>query len=115
MRSIKSKATRKGSPADLQLNFAIFLFSIAFSGIAALATATFANADTKTAFVVVVVVGLLLGSYLIISWLRNRTSLVVVCERIRERIKETDVIISDDQAVEKTDAPPKPPDVAPKG
>lgn len=86
---------RRGSPADLQLNFAIFLFSIAFSSIAALETATFANKDVKTAFVVVVVVGLLLGAYLIISWLRNRTSLAATCDCIRERIKETDVVVSD--------------------
>jgi hypothetical protein len=108
---------RKGSPADLQLNFAVFLFSIAFSALAALVTATFANSDVKTAFVVVVVVGFLLGSYLIIAWLRNRTSLIVVCERIRERIKETDVVITEELALQKIklDISPKSTDVAPKG
>ena len=106
---------RKGSPADLQLNFAIFLFSIAFSGVATLETATFANPDAKTAFVVVVVVGLLLGSYLLISWLRNRTSLTATCGRIRERIKETEIVEAEiTQGALKPEAIPKPP-VAPKG
>lgn len=76
----------KGSPADLQLNFAIFVLSIAFSSIAALATASFTNARVEQAFVVVSVVGLLLGAYLLIMWARNRTSLTAVCRRIRSRI-----------------------------
>lgn len=104
---------QKGSPADLQLNFAIFLFSIAFSGILTLGTATFANKNVQTAFVVVVVVGLLLGTYLIISWLRNRTSLTKVCTRVRERIKETDVVIEHAMAEARprpeVGAPPEPP------
>ena len=76
----------RGSPIDLQLNFAIFLFSIAFTAIAALATATFTSGTAKTVFIVVVVVGILLGGYLLISWARSRHSLREVCKRIRSRI-----------------------------
>jgi hypothetical protein len=84
---------RRGSPADLQLNFAIFLLSLAFTAIAALYTAKFNNDNVHTTFIVVAVVGILMGLYLIISWLRNRTSLTTVCDRIRERIKEPELII----------------------
>lgn len=84
---------QRGSPADLQLNFAIFLLSIAFSSIASLATATFKNDNMHTTFIVVAVVGLLLGVYLLISWYRNRTSLHTLCNHVRERIKETDIVI----------------------
>jgi hypothetical protein len=96
---------QRGSPADLQLNFAIFLLSLAFSAIASLATATFKNENVHTTFIVVAVVGMLLGIYLLISWYRNRTSLHTLCNRVRERIKETDVIIRS-TSVTRAEAPP---------
>jgi hypothetical protein len=76
----------KGSPADLQLNFAIFLLSIAFSAICALATATFARETVKTIFILVTVVGILLGAYLLISWFRARQETKELCKTIRSRI-----------------------------
>lgn len=76
----------KGSPANLQLNFSVFLLSIAFSAIAALATATFKHQITETIFVFVAVVGILLGGYLLISWWRTRTSIDKLIKKIRERI-----------------------------
>jgi len=85
---------RKGSPADLQLNFAIFLLSIAFTAIAALYTATFSNANMRTTFIVVAVIGVLFGIYLLIAWAMNRTSLTTTCDLIRERIKEPDLVIT---------------------
>jgi hypothetical protein len=84
---------RKGSPADLQLNFAIFLLSLSFTSMAALGTSTFPNNDIHTTFIVVAVVGILMGVYLLISWARNRTSLTSACDRIRERIKEPDLVM----------------------
>lgn len=76
----------KGSPADIQLNFSIFLLSVAISGVFSLATSTFANPRIETTFIVVTVVGFILGIYLMISWMRNRTSLRSLCKSIRERI-----------------------------
>lgn len=76
----------KGSPANLQLNFSIFLLSIAFSSIVGLATTTVNQSITQTVFIVVAVVGLLLGIYLQISWWRTRTSIAELIEKIRERI-----------------------------
>ncbi len=89
---------QRGSPADLQLNFAIFLLSLAFSAIASLATATFKTDNIHTTFIVVAVVGVLLGIYLLISWWRNRTALQTLCGRVRERIKEPDLIITSSTA-----------------
>lgn len=76
----------KGTPADLQLNFAVFLLSLAFSAIASLATATFQNNTVETLFVIVSVVGVLLGIYLMIAWWRTRSEVKDLCKRIRQRI-----------------------------
>lgn len=81
----------KGSPATLQLNFAIFLFSIALTAIVALATTTFKWPIVETIFTFVAVVGVLLGSYLIISWWRTRSSILEVIETIKNRIVEEPV------------------------
>jgi len=77
----------KGTPADLQLNFAVFLLTLAFSAICALATATTSfDPNTRLVFTVVAVVGTLMGVYLLISWYRTRTPLKELCQRIRSRI-----------------------------
>jgi len=76
----------KGSPADIQLNFAIFLLSIAISGAFAIGTATFSNKKVETLFMVVTVLGFMVGIFLLLSWVRNRTSLKVLCKAIRQRI-----------------------------
>lgn len=96
----------KGSPADLQLNFAIFLLSLAFAAIIALSTATFtAHPSVQTAYIVVAVVGILLGLYLLIAWGRNRTSTKKACLIIRRRIKETTVTADLEAIAAKTDVP----------
>ena len=91
----------KGSPADLQLNFAISLLSVAFSSICALATATFTNPYFQSLFTLVAVVGVIIGGYFLIVWNQSRTSHRAVCERIRKRIPP--------------DVPPPSPDRDPSG
>jgi len=86
----------KGSPADFQLNFAIFSLSIALTSITALLTATFTNTITSTIFIVIAVCGFLIGIYLLLSWKRNHTSLKEICKKIRQRIPP-DIIISEHQ------------------
>ena len=80
----------KGFPADLQLNFAIFLLTLAFSAFSSLATATFASNRVQTVFLIAGVVGVLGGAYLLLSWYgsytSHRESHREVCRRIRERI-----------------------------
>ena len=99
----------EGSPADLQLNFAIFLFSCALSTLGSLITSTFPDSTTKTTYIVITVVGFVIGSYLALSWYRNRTSLKSICQRIRERIPpdvaKTPGEKSEPLDVEQSDAP----------
>ena len=76
----------KGSPADLQLNFAIFLLSVAVSFVISLLTTDITNATVKTVFILVSIVGILFGAYLMLQWWLNRTSLKALCQKIRERI-----------------------------
>ncbi|WDF71496.1 hypothetical protein [Novosphingobium sp. KACC 22771] len=89
----------RGSSADLQLNFSIFLVSIAFSAICALSTSTFASESIKTVFIVVSVFGILLGSYLILAWWRSRNSVKELCKTIRKRIAPESFASSEDQDV----------------
>ena len=80
----------KGTSAELQLNFAIFLFSLAFSAVTSLFTATFADESVKTTFIVVAVVGVLLGAYLMIAWSRAKSAVKELCRSIRLRISLTE-------------------------
>ena len=99
----------KGSPADLQLNFAIFLLTLAFSAFCSLATATFANQRMETVFLLTAVVGVLGGVYLLMSWYgsytSHRDSHRRTCHQIRERIPADGVPTAKDPPSE---------DVAPK-
>src|SRR6266404_5702228 len=90
----------KGSPADLQLNFAIFLVSTAFASLASLLTSTFTNDTAKTVFIVITVVGFLGGAYLLTAWYRNHTSLKTICKRIRERIPPDVITLENHEVVE---------------
>ena len=85
----------KGSPADLQFNFAIFLISTAFTSLGSLITSTFPDETTKTVFIIITVVGFIIGTYLILSWYRNRTSLKSICKRIRDRIPPDVAVVED--------------------
>jgi hypothetical protein len=106
---------RRGSPADLNLNFSIFLLSLAATAIAALATATFHDNNVHTTFIVVAVVGLLGGVFLLISWFINRTPLTEVCNQIRQRIKETDLVITATHVIPAEDSPAPSGPTEPKG
>ncbi len=77
----------KGSPVSIYLNFSIFLFSIAFSALAVLCTAaTFKHTVAQTIFIVVMVVGFLMGGFLLILWYRGHSSVSEVIDEIRNRI-----------------------------
>jgi hypothetical protein len=76
----------RGTPADLQLNFSIFLLSTAFAAIGSLTPATFTNPTIELLFMVISVCGILLGSFLMIAWYRTRSGVKKLCERIRQRI-----------------------------
>ena len=76
----------KGAAGTLQLNFAIFLFSIASTCIAAVATADFKSDLVKSIFVFTIVVGVIVGSYLMLSWWRTKQSITEVVSTIRNRL-----------------------------
>jgi len=87
----------QGTPAGLQLNFSIFLLSIAFGAISSLFTATFSNKTIETIYIVISVVGVLAGIYLLIAWRRTKSPVRELCRRIRERIPpEVQLPIDDD-------------------
>ena len=70
------------------MNFAIFLLSLAFASIIVLSTATFTHPIMQTAYLLVVIVGVLMGGYLLIAWSKNHSSSKRVCLIIRQRMKE---------------------------
>jgi hypothetical protein len=75
-----------GEPTGLQLNFSIFLLSIAFSGILTLCTATFASSLLQSTFLFVTIIGVLLGAYLLLMWWKGRKSIKTVIQTIKNRI-----------------------------
>lgn len=87
----------KGTPAELQLNFAIFLISLAFGAISSLLTATFPNEVTQTVYIIISVVGTLGGVYLVIAWWRTRSEVQQLCKRIKERIPPASCCTADEQ------------------
>lgn len=90
----------KGTPAHLQLNFAIFLLSIAFSSIGTLVTATFVYPIVQNIFLVTSVIGTLLGMYLLLGWYQSRSSLKELCKEIRRRLPTDEPSHSHDAAHE---------------
>ena len=76
----------KGQVGTLLLNLGIFLFSIAFTCIAALATADFRSPIAETIFTFIIVVGILLGLCLILIWWRTKRSITEVVSTIRNRL-----------------------------
>lgn len=76
-----------GEPTSLQLNFSIFLLSIAFSGILTLCTATFNSTIVQNTFLFVTIIGVLLGLYLLLMWWRGRKSIKKIIKTIKDRIQ----------------------------
>jgi hypothetical protein len=78
-----------GSPGDLQLNFAVFLFSIAFASFTTLLTVEkYTYRLAETAFLFVVIIGVLMGSYLLWMAVQLRKSQKNLCKNIRGRLVE---------------------------
>jgi len=75
----------QGSPDSLFLNFAIFLLSSAVAFLVALLTADL-SARVFTVFVVFVTVGFLVGLFLMLVWLKKRTSTSSLVKTIRDRL-----------------------------
>lgn len=76
-----------GEPTSLQLNFAIFLLSLAFSGILTLCTATFTSPLLQNTFLFVTIIGVIGGLYLLLMWWKGRKSIKTVIQTIKDRIQ----------------------------
>jgi hypothetical protein len=83
-----------GEETVIQLNFAIFLLSIAFSGVLTLCSATFKSKLLESTFLFSTIIGTVLGIYLLIMWWRGRKSIKKVIAIIKKRI-EVDIIESE--------------------
>lgn len=77
----------KGSPNSIYLNFSIFLISLGTSFLVALLTTDIQSVKLFTIFVVITVLGLVVGIFLLILWYRTRTSMSAVVRRIRGRVQ----------------------------
>ena len=85
----------KGSPASVQLGFAIFLFSSAVTCIAAWATADFKWDIVENIFAFIGIGGIISGVYLLVIWWRTRKSISRVVLTIRKRIDPDPIRTSD--------------------
>lgn len=74
-----------GSPDSLYLNFAIFLLSMSVSFFVALLTAVLSS-RVFTVFVVITTIAFLMGVFLLIIWLKKRSSVSDLVEEIRSRL-----------------------------
>ncbi|MEX6625286.1 hypothetical protein [Tenacibaculum salmonis] len=77
----------KGSPSSIYLNFAIFLISVAASFLASLLTNDYTNKqNTFIVFLVITILGFIIGLFLIILWLRTKNDFDEAIKKIKERV-----------------------------
>ena len=74
-----------GSPDSFHLTFAIFLLSVASSFLIALLTVD-VTGKTFTVFVLVTIVGFVVGIYFFMSWRKRRKSIPDLIDKIRKRL-----------------------------
>jgi hypothetical protein len=74
-----------GSPDSVYLNFAIFLLSMATAFLVSLLTTEVSN-RTFTVFVILVVLGYVLGAFFSILWYKDRKSISTLVQKIKERL-----------------------------
>ena len=104
----------KGSPATVQFNFAVALFSTAITCLLALLTSNFKWQIAQIACIIIIGLGFVQGTYFMISWWRNRTPIANVVSTIRNRINGNSIVA---QVQEEPETQPKNPenDEEPRG
>jgi len=98
------KDLERESPANLFLNFAIFLLSTAVSFLVALFSTEIKSTRTFCVFVIIAVVGVIGGGILLLIWNRSRETTSVIIQRIKSRVPKedaTDLDAQQEDAVEK--------------
>lgn len=78
----------KGSPSSLYLNFSLFLLSSAISFLMALIFTDIPSQKVYIVFLLLTIVGFILGFLLLILWYRDFRSSNSIFKRIRNRLKE---------------------------
>ena len=79
----------KGGEATTQLNFAIFLYSIASAAlIAIVCTKDYRWENANSIFWLVVIFGFILGTYFMIIWRRSKKPIAKVISTIRNRLDD---------------------------
>ena len=92
----------RGSPAELFLNFAIFLISTAVSLTVTLTTTNITSNRIFAVYTIVAVVGFVLGLILLALWFRTRKSLKKLCSTIKNRIKASESSVPSANALDGT-------------
>ncbi|WP_339870391.1 hypothetical protein [uncultured Algoriphagus sp.] len=78
----------RGSPSSTYLNFAIFLVSIAISFLTTLLTVDLKdNIVLFTVYLVICVIGFMVGIFLTILWIRSKNEFSDVIKKIRGRME----------------------------
>jgi len=77
----------KGSPTSIYLNFAIFLLSMAGSFLTALMTNNYTEKqNVYIVFLLMTIVGFIIGILLIILWLRTKNDFDIAIKKIKDRV-----------------------------
>jgi hypothetical protein len=78
----------QGGTASTALNFAIFLFSIAFSAATVLVTVDLSKNDRLYfSFFIIAVIGFVLGLFMLVNWWRGYQSVKSLCKKVRSRVE----------------------------
>ena len=80
----------RGSPANIFLNFAIFLLSAAVSFLIALFSTDIQSTKTFCVFVIIAVVGLIGGVVLFVIWKKSKETTSAIIQRIKDRVPKED-------------------------
>lgn len=102
------EALERGTPAELQLNFALVLLTTAFAAITTLITTSFDKEVVRTVYILIAIVCVIIGVYLLISWGRTRGSIKRLCKQIRERIPPDVVAATRDEEADASTATDEP-------
>lgn len=78
----------KGSPSSIYLNFSIFLFSTAVTSLTALVASSFQNPFWEIVFILLTMVGFILGSVFALIWWRSRGEVSEIVKRIKKRLPD---------------------------
>lgn len=81
----------RGSDADIYFNFFIALITIAISTTATLVSATFNARIYETIFILITIVGYILGLFFFFLWRRHRRRVSRIIQTIRNRIPPENV------------------------